>query len=226
MKINIKGSIVSSNDKWIYDWFEMEAVCPSDVNKLIDEAKGEKLEVEINSGGGDIFAGSEIYTALKNYKGDMQINVVGLAASAASIIAMAGNCSMSPTSMMMIHNVSGGSCGDYRGMEHTAEILKTANKALCSAYVQKTGMAETELLDMMNKETWLSAQQALDLKLVDNIMFENKLDLVASFGMSNMLSREVIEKIRNTVKNPLSNEETQKDTDIFINKIKIERMRY
>jgi ATP-dependent protease ClpP protease subunit len=74
-KINVKGDIVSSGDKWIYDWLGIEAVSPNEINKALNEANGDDIEVDINSGGGDISAGSEIYTALRSYKGNVQLVV-------------------------------------------------------------------------------------------------------------------------------------------------------
>lgn len=83
-KIEVKGPIIRNSEKWIYEWFGMEATCPKDIGNAIAEANGEPITVEINSGGGDVFAGSEIYTALRAYSGDVEIHIVGLAASAAS----------------------------------------------------------------------------------------------------------------------------------------------
>lgn len=98
-KVSVKGAIISNDDQWIYDWFEIEATSPKSIGNAIQEANGDEVEVEINSGGGDVFAGSEIYTALKAYSGNVTTKIVGLAASAASVIAMAGNkVLMSPTS--------------------------------------------------------------------------------------------------------------------------------
>jgi len=213
-KVSVKGAIISSGDQWIYDWFGIDATSPKSVNDSIVEANGDDLEVEINSGGGDVFAGSEIYTALKSYNGNVTTKIVGLAASAASVIAMAGkNILMSPTGQMMIHNVSTRSSGDYRDMQHAADVLKNANTTIANAYRLKTGMSEADLLAMMNQETWLTPQQALENKFIDEIMFSNGLvDLVASF-QSNLLPIEVIEKMRNSKmqSNPLSN----KDVDFF-----------
>ena len=75
-KINIKGPIVGNSEVWIYEWFGIEATSPNSVSKVIDEANGEDLEVEINSGGGSVFAGSEIYTILKDYKGHVTVKIV------------------------------------------------------------------------------------------------------------------------------------------------------
>lgn len=209
-KVNIKGVIISNDDQWIYDWFEMEAASPKSVMSQIDKANGEDLEVDINSGGGDVFAGSEIYTALKDYKGKVTTRVVGIAASAASVIAMAGDkVVMSPTAQMMIHNVSSVGRGDYRDMDHTSEILKNANKTIANAYMLKSGMDQASLLKLMDDETWFTAQQALENKLIDEVMFENQVSLVASY--SNMLPKEVIEKIRNELNPSHSNQKNKMD---------------
>lgn len=213
-KVSVKGAIIQSGDQWIYDWFGMDATSPKSVNDAIVEANGDDLEVEINSGGGDVFAGSEIYTTLKSYSGNVTTKIVGLAASAASVIAMAGNnILMSPTGQMMIHNVSTRSSGDYRDMQHASDVLKNANTTIANAYRLKTGMSEADLLNMMNQETWLTPQQALENKFIDEIMFNNgQVNLVASI-QSNLLPLEVIEKMRNSKmqSNPLSN----KDMDFF-----------
>jgi len=152
-KINIKGVIIPNDHKWIYDWFEMESTCPNDVSKVIDDANGEDVEIVINSGGGDVFSGSEIYTVLKDYKGNKTVKIVGVAASAASIIAMAGDkVLISPTAQIMIHNVRASGSGDYRDFEHTADVLKNYNKSIANAYRLKTGLSEKELLELMDKE--------------------------------------------------------------------------
>jgi ATP-dependent Clp protease, protease subunit len=197
MKISVKGPIIDSDDQWIYDWFGVEATSPKKVIDLISQAKNnEDLEVEINSGGGSVFAGSEIYTALKSYSGKVITKVVGLAASAASVVTMAGDIvKITPTGQVMIHNASGGFGGDYRAMEKGAEILKNVNATISNAYRLKTGLSNEELLEMMNKETWLTPQQALEKKFVDEIMFTNDVKLVASFN-NGMLPQEVINKMK------------------------------
>lgn len=220
MKVNIKGPIVGNSDAWIYEWFGIEATSPSMVDKAIEKANGEDLEVEINSGGGSVFAGSEIYTALKSYKGNVMVKIVGLAASAASVIAMAGKkVMMSPTAQMMIHNVSSCAEGDYREMEHTAEILKNANDTIANAYRLKTGKTQEELLRLMDNETWMTAQKAKELGFIDEVMFED-IQLAASTSYSGLLPPEVINKMRNTVKNPVQNE-----SDILISKLKFLKLK-
>jgi len=203
LRIDVKGTIVSNDDKWIYEWFEMDATCPNDVNKLIDQANGEPLEVYINSGGGDIFAGSEIYSALRSYKGEVNIHVIGFAASVASVIACAGKSDIAPTAMVMVHNVSGRAQGDYRVMDKSSDVLQTADRSVAAAYMTKTGMSEAEALAMMEQETWLTAQQAVDKGLIDKIAENQNLKLVAAY-QTPLIPQTVIDKVRNIVKNPLN----------------------
>lgn len=198
MKISIKGPIVSDNDQWIYDWFGIEAVSPKKVLDQIDKANNADLEVIINSGGGSVFAASEIYTALKDYSGKVTAKIVGIAASAASVIAMGADVlMMSPTSQMMIHNSSMRTHGDYRDMDHASNFLKNVDQTIANAYKLKSGKEYDELLAMMDNETWLTPQQALEHNLIDQIMFEDQVaDIVASTP-GDMLPKEVIEKLRN-----------------------------
>lgn len=209
-KINIKGVIIPNDYKWIYDWFDMDSTCPNDVSKVLDSLNGEEIEIEINSGGGDVYSGSEIYTALKSYKGKKIVKIVGIAASAASIVAMVGEkVLISPTAQIMIHNVSSTASGDYRDLEHKAEVIKNYNSTIANAYTLKTGMKKDDLLEMMNKETWLTPEKALEYKFVDEIMFQEESRMVASYN--NMIPIEVINKIRSTVKGPINPENGESD---------------
>lgn len=200
MKINVKGPIVPNDDKWIYDIFGIESTCPKDVTDALDASPNEEVEVMINSGGGSVYDASEIYTALRSHSGNVQTKVVGLAASAASVIAMAGNTlSMSPTAKMMIHNASTIAFGDYRDMDKTSDLLQATNKAIASAYRSKSGMSEDELLKLMDDETWLTAEDAKGNGLIDEIMFQdnNTPMMVASSAESGMIPQEVVNKLRN-----------------------------
>jgi len=199
MKIPIKGIIVPNDEKWIYELFGLEVTTPDDVNKLIEKANGEDLEVIINSPGGDVYSGSEIYTSLADYKGNVEVKIVGVAASAASVVAMAGDpVKISPTAQIMIHNVWEVAQGDYRAFEHEAEVLKNYNKSIANAYMLKTGMSEKELLKMMDEETWLTAQKAKEYGFVDEIMFDTGNKLAASTG-NFLLPQSVINKIRDSL---------------------------
>ena len=205
MRIDIKGDIISNDDKWIYEWFEMDATCPRDVLKAIDGANGDRLDVYINSGGGDISAGSEIYAALQAYTGQVFIHVVGYACSAASVIACAGHSDMVRTGLFMYHNVSGGFRGDYHAMNKGAEILQTANRAIAAAYREKTGKSEKELLEAMDAETWMTAEDAVAMGFIDEIAESKNLKLSAS--ASGSLPAGVVDKVRNLIKaNPQLND--------------------
>ena len=228
-KIEVKGTIISNNLQDIYDWVGIEATSPQKVVTSLPQSN-EDVEIYINSGGGDVFAGSEIFTALKEYKGNVTVKVVGLAASAASVIAMAGNkVLMSPTAQMMIHNVSTTVGGDYRAFEHTAEILKSANQSIANAYKTRTGKSDEELKSLMDAETWFNAQSAIEHGFADEMMFENEYGgtLVANFG-ANLLSDEVIAKISQMIegdKSQSSSASTVEDKTQYEARLKLMKMR-
>lgn len=197
--IDIKGEIINSNNQWIYDWLGMEATSPKKISDALRDAGGEDVEIHINSPGGDVFAGSEIYTLLRGYSGKVKIKILGIAASAASVIAQAGESEISPTGMFMIHNVKTWSSGDYRDMEYTAEALRAANESIINAYVAKTGMTQEELQGLMDRETYMAAAQAVEYGFVDKVMFaEQAPELRNGFGL---LPEETLKKIKNLIKN-------------------------
>lgn len=199
-RIDVKGVIIPNDYQWVYDWLEWEATSPKKVDEAIREANGDELEVIINSGGGDVYAGSEIYTLLKEYKGQVTVKIVGVAASAASVIAMAGKrVLISPTAQIMIHNVKSASIGDHRDHAHESRVLRGWDKSIANAYRLKTGLSEDELLKLMDQEKWLTAQEALKFGFVDEIMFdeEGTLQLVASAQTAQILPKQVVDKIRN-----------------------------
>ena len=169
MTIKINGDIVSNNLKEVYQFFGFECTCPADVRDAINTLpKGETLDVKINSGGGYVDDGKEIYSILRG-RSDVSIEVESIAGSAASVIAMAGPSKISPAGMLMIHNVSCNAGGNKRDMKKTAEILDTYDRTLAAAYREKTGMDEDEILKLMDKETWLTAEKAVELGFIDAI---------------------------------------------------------
>lgn len=198
-KINIRGPIVDSSEKYYYDMFEMDATCIDDVEKVLNEYPNEDIEVYINSPGGYVDVGSEIYSLLKDHKGKIIVKITGTAASAASVVAMAGDViKIAPTARIMIHNASSSVSGDYRSMEHGSEVLKHCNKSISNAYRIKTGMETDELLKLMDKETYMDAEKAKQLGFVDEILFdENR--LLNNLGMC-MIPKNIIEKLRNKEK--------------------------
>ena len=216
----MKGVIIPNEDKWIYEWFEIENTTPNDVLNALP-TDNSPVEVVINSGGGDVYSGSEIYTALKDYPGTVTVKIVGIAASAASVIAMAGDkVLISPTAQIMIHNVASVAQGDYRVMKHEAEVLKNYNKSIANAYMLKTGLSQEELLNLMDKETWLNAQQAKEKGFVDEIMFDEGNRLVASVQVG-VLPQNVINKMRNMKNELMQKSKTNQDD----NEIKLAKAR-
>lgn len=200
VKINVKGAIIMNNYKEVYDFYDMESTSPNDIRNALPE-NNDAVEISINSGGGHLNAGSEIYSILRDYPGQVTTKVVALAGSAASVIAMAGNrVLIAPTAQIMIHNVSSIAQGDYNKMLHSADVLKEMNRGVANAYILKTGISEAEILDLMNKETWLSARSALEKGFVDEIMgvsADNLSDfLVANTQNDNVLPLSVVEKYR------------------------------
>jgi len=212
-KISIRGPIIPSNYQWIYDWLGMEATSPKKVSDQLAAANNEDIEVEINSPGGSVFDASEIFTALKEYKGYSTGKIGSIAASAASVIAMGvDRLLMSPTGQMMIHNAKGSGSGDYRDMDHMSGVLKNVNQTIANAYRLKTGKSYEDLLSLMDGEKWMTPQQALELGFIDEIMFDDQASFVASADNSQLLPQRVIDKIRNELmKNvsPISNEGEQ-----------------
>lgn len=198
VQIEIRGVIVSDDDLWIYEWFEMAATSPQLVRDALANAAGDDVVVIINSNGGDVQAGQEMYTALRAYEGNVTIRVYSLAASAASVVAMAGTSEISPVAQLMIHNVSCIASGDHRDMEHTAQVLVSANEALAAAYVAKTGKSKDDVLALMAEETWFTAEQAVQEGFIDRIMFEEPqtagqpMRLAAAYG-ADLLPQNVIE---------------------------------
>ena len=165
--IDIKGPIITNDDKWIYDWFGVASCCPADIRSQLDEvADDEGVQVVINSSGGDIFAASEIYDMLAESKATIKVI---FATSAASYIACACTSEIVPTGMLMIHNVSSYAAGDYNDMAHESCVLLKASKAVATAYRLKTGMSEDELIGLMDKETWLTADEAVEKGFIDKV---------------------------------------------------------
>lgn len=189
-QINIRGPIVSDDEKWIYDWFEMACTTPGDFLGQLQEADGDDVFVLINSVGGYVAQAAEIYEAIRSYSGKVTGKVVGQACSCASFIACAMYCEISPIGEIFIHNCSGGVEGDYRAMQQAKDHLLQINDNIILAYQEKTGLPKDQLQKMMDKNTTLSAREAVELGFVDKISensnYESKIDdrgmVAASFG--------------------------------------------
>ena len=165
--IEILGDILDDYYGELYERYKIPATYPKKVKSLLAEADGDDVEININSGGGDVFSGFEIYTAILQYKGNVRINVTGLAASAASVIMCAGECYISPVGTVMVHCSACCARGNHNDLEKTAETLKTIDECIANAYVTKTGMTKEKAVALMEDTTWLTADRAVELGLCD-----------------------------------------------------------
>ena len=141
------------------------------------ESGGGDITVWINSPGGDCIAAAQIYNMLSDYKGHITVKIDGIAASAASVIAMAGDeVLMSPVAMMMIHNPATIAMGDHAEMQKAIDMLTEVKESIINAYEEKTHLSRAKIAKMMTEETWLNAKKALQLGFVDGILFTDKKD--------------------------------------------------
>ena len=129
----------------------------------------------INSPGGDCIAASQIYTMLMDYNGNVTVKIDGIAASAASVIAMAGTkVLMAPTALMMIHNPATFAFGDHEDMRRAIEMLDEVKESIINAYEIKTGLSRAKLSHLMENETWMNANKAVELGFADGILEDAK----------------------------------------------------
>ena len=166
--------------------------------------KGEgNITVWINSPGGDVFAAAQIYNMLMDYKGSVTVRIDGLAASAASVIAMAGTTvEMSPVGMLMIHNPSTAVIGNTKEMQAAIQMLDEVKESILNAYELKTGQPRQSLSDLMDAESWMNAKKAVELGFADKILFANEDEEKQSEGVEAMLfsqravTNSLIDKIK------------------------------
>ena len=132
--------------------------------------------IYLNSPGGDCIAASQIYTMLMDYSGNVIVKIDGIAASAASVIAMAGTeVVMAPTSLMMIHNPMTAAFGSREEMEKAIEMLEEVKESIINAYEIKTGLSRARISHLMDSETWMNAKRAIELGFADAMMNEEKI---------------------------------------------------
>lgn len=154
-------------------WFD-DDVTPQLFKDELNSGTGD-ITVWINSPGGDCVAAAQIYNMLSDYKGKVTVKIDGLAASAASVIAMAGDTVlMSPVSMLMIHNPATIAFGDHAEMQKAIDMLAEVKESIINAYVLKTGLSRPKLSHLMDAETWMDANKAVELGFADEIMVRAK----------------------------------------------------
>lgn len=202
LKIDVKGSIIPDDYADVYAWLGLAYCAPCQVaDALANASPGETVDVYINSPGGSVPDGSEIYEALRTYNGPVEIHIVGQACSAASIIAMAGHSEMAPTALLMVHRASTSVGGNKNDMEHAAAMLDAADNAICTAYMEKAGMSRADAIAMMDRETWLTAERAVEMKLVDKISVSTTANTQMVASGTPLLSLEAIHNARTQMKN-------------------------
>ena len=194
-RIKMKGPLISNNEYEAYEFFGLEAVSAKSITDQFPEDINEDITLEVNSNGGLVTVGSEIYTALKNYKGHVTVEVTGMAASAASVAIMgADTVKISPTAQIMIHKaLLTRATGNSDDLEKAVNALKSSDQSIVNAYVSKTGLSEDEIFEMMKNETFMSANEAIEKGFADELMtFEKDLGAVASLE-SGLLPQAVID---------------------------------
>ena len=179
--LRIEGQIADET------WFGDE-VTPQLFKNDLNAGKGD-ITLWINSPGGDVFAAAQIYNMLMDYKGNVHVIIDGLAASAASVIAMAGTTvSMSPVAMMMIHNPWTIAQGEAKDMEKIIEMLGEIKESIVNAYELRTGLSRAKISHLMDSESWFNARKAVELGFADKILFgkdESKEELeLSSYSFS------------------------------------------
>ena len=154
-------------------WFD-DDVTPKAFKAELTAGEGD-LVIWLNSPGGDCVAASQIYTMLMDYKGKVTVKIDGIAASAASVIAMAGTMVlMAPTALMMVHNPLTIAIGDSEEMQKTIAMLSEVKESIINAYEIKTGLSRAKLSNLMDAETWLNANKAIELGFADGILEDEK----------------------------------------------------
>lgn len=194
-------------------WFD-DDVTPALFKEELNAGDGDVV-VWINSPGGDCVAAAQIYNMLMDYKGSVTVKIDGIAASAASVIAMAGTkVLMSPVSMMMIHNPVTIAMGDAEDMADAIEMLAEVKESIMNAYEIKTGMSRAKISHLMDATTWMNANKAMELGFIDGILSREERsdeqpevsELFSETAVMNSLMGKIAEKCR-IRKKPVSAEE-------------------
>ena len=193
-------------------WFD-DDITPQQFKDELFSGDGD-VTIWINSPGGDCIAASQIYSMLMDYKGRITVKIDGIAASAASVIAMAGTTVlMAPTALMMIHNPMTMAFGDHEDMKKAIEMLDEVKESIINAYEIKTNMSRAKISHLMDSETWMNANKAIELGFADDMLTDEKksadVDAFAFSGKAaeNVLMRKLVAKIR-----PAKEEKTEHKT--------------
>lgn len=209
-------------------WFD-DDVTPQMFKEELMDGSG-NITVWINSPGGDCVAAAQIYNMLREYKGDVTVKIDGIAASAASVIAMAGDkVLMSPVSMMMIHNPMTIAFGDSGEMQRAIDMLSSVKDSIINAYELKTGLSRVKLAHLMDAETWMDANKAIELGFADEIIQRNGAAdmevpqvsmLYSKTAVVNSLMDKIAEKCKIQQKNETENSNKVK-ADLLMSRLEL-----
>ncbi len=189
--VYITGDIVDDDTA---SWLDNECASHKAFRESLDKCKGKDITLYINSYGGDTMVASLIYTDLLEYKGNITVKIPSIAASAASIIAMAGNkVLMSPTAMMMIHNPWTIAIGDKHEMKATMHVLETVGETIINAYERKTHLSREEIQKLMDKDNqgaWMDCKEAKEYGFIDGIIGEDSGSTFTNDAILNAIKSE------------------------------------
>ena len=196
--LRLEGAIAEES------WFDDE-VTPAAFKAELTSGSG-PITVWINSPGGDCVAAAQIYNMLMDYPADVTVRIDGIAASAASVIAMAGTkVQMSPVSVMMIHNPLTVAMGDSDEMRRAIQLLDEVKESIINAYEIKTGLSRTKLSHLMDGETWMNAKKALELGFCDEILYQPEAEPAPedSFTFSRRaVTNSLLDKLKTRIPKP------------------------
>lgn len=201
--LTINGTI--AEDSWVDD-----EVTPQVFQDELNQGKG-PIDIWLNSPGGDCVAASRIYTMLMNYPDDVNVKIDGIAASAASVIALAGTkVSMAPTAMIMIHNPLTIVGGQKEDLDQAAQMLAETKESIINAYELKTNLPREKISSMMDDETWMNVNKAIELGFADNMLGHDK-DVTNCYSYSDKQSELVLlNKLKPQTKSNISVKSLQK----------------
>lgn len=191
-ELRIEGAI--AEESWIDD-----EITPKQFKSELTSGNGD-ITVFINSPGGDVFAAAQIYNMLMEYKGSVTVKIDGIAASAASVIAMAGTkVLVSPVSQIMIHNPMTAAFGDTQEMQKAISMLGEIKESIINAYEIKTGLSRSKISRLMDEESWMNAKKAVELGFADDILYtDNNSEYEISDGLifgRALIAKAIINKI-------------------------------
>jgi ATP-dependent Clp endopeptidase proteolytic subunit ClpP len=200
---NIQNKAGETADVYIFEEIGMYGVTAQDFISEIKDLKDKPINLRINSLGGDVFNGMAIYNVIKKRESKTTVYIEGIAASIATIIALgADEVIMSENSLFMIHNAWGGTMGNSKDMRKSADTLDKISNELTEIYVKKTGLAYNRVTEMMDEETWLSAEEAYELGFVDTV--SDAIKVAAKYDVSkfkNITNEEIQNKFNINIKN-------------------------